>query len=161
MDVHIRRAVEQDYAVYCDLFFEINEQHRLALPDIFQQPAGSIIERDYFLTILGNEQAAIFFACQASDGQVAGFVYALIREAPLYPLLVPRRYGVIDTLAVRPAFQRTGVGQALMQEAEEWAASQGVRVVELNVYEFNQGAQAFYRRLGYVTFSRKMTKKLP
>jgi len=31
-----------------------------------------------------------------------------------------------------------------MQQAEDWAASQGVRDVELSVYEFNQGAQAFY-----------------
>jgi ribosomal protein S18 acetylase RimI-like enzyme len=159
MAIHIRRVVEQDYTIYCDLFDEINELHRLALPGIFQQPAGRIIQRDYFLSVLKDEQAAVFFA--ECEGQVAGFIYVLIREASAYPLLVPRQYGVVDTLTVRPAFQRTGVGRALMRQAEEWIASQGVNTIELTVYEFNRGAQAFYEGLGYATYSRKMSKKLP
>jgi len=158
MAIHIRRAVEKDYEVYCDLFYEINELHRLALPGTFQQPAGKIIDQEYFLSLLKDEQVAIFFA--ESEGRAAGFVFVLIRETPSNPLLVPRRYAVLDTLVVRLAFQRTGVGRALMHEAEDWAASQKVHVVELNVYEFNQGAQAFYERLGYATYSRKMSKKL-
>jgi GNAT superfamily N-acetyltransferase len=47
-----------------------------------------------------------------------------------------------------------------MYKAEEWAVRLGVSEVELNVYEFNQVAQAFYERLGYATCSRKMSKKL-
>jgi GNAT superfamily N-acetyltransferase len=47
-----------------------------------------------------------------------------------------------------------------MNQAEEWVASQGVGVIELNVYEFNLGAQAFYKQLGYTTYSRKMSKNL-
>jgi len=158
MAVHIRRAVAQDYQVYCDLYFEINELHRLALPDIFQQPPGNIIEQEYFLSLLEDGHVAIFVA-EIQD-QVAGFIYALIREAPAYPLLVPRRYAVVDTLVVRPAFQRMGAGRELMNRAEEWATSQGVGEVELNVYEFNQGAQALYNHLGYITYSRKMSKKV-
>lgn len=158
MAIHIRRAVERDYEVYCNLMSEINELHRLALPGIFQQPAGRIVDQDYFLSLLNNDQSAIFIA--EYNGQAAGFVNVVIREAPVYPVLLPRRYGVVDTLVVHPAFQRTGVGRALMDQGEAWAASQGVSEVELNVYEFNLGAQAFYRQLGYTTYSRKMSKKL-
>jgi ribosomal protein S18 acetylase RimI-like enzyme len=32
--------------------------------------------------------------------------------------------------------------------------------IELNVWEFNRGAMAFYRQLGYRTTSRKMSKRL-
>jgi len=158
MTVRIRRAVEKDYEVYCDLFFEINDLHRLALPDIFQQPAGKIIDQEYFLSLLKDDQVAIFFA--ENESQTTGFVFVLIRETPPNPLLLPRRYAVVDTLVVHPAFQRTGVGRALMHKAEEWAVRMGVREIELNVYEFNQGAQAFYERLGYATYSRKMSKNL-
>jgi len=160
MAITIRRVVEQDYQIYCELFGEINEFHRQALPGIFQQPAGSAMEKEYFLSLLKDEQVALFFACQAGSGQAVGFVAVLIRETPPNPVLVPRRYAVVDTLAVRPAFHRKGVGRALMQKAEEWAASRGVDGIELNVYEFNRGAQAFYQRLGYATFNRKMNKKL-
>ena len=158
MAIIIRRVVEQDYEVYCGLFYEINELHRLALPDIFQHPVGRIIEKEYFLNLLEDENVAIFFA--ENEGQTAGFVYVLIRETPSNPLLVPRRYGVLDTLVVHPAYQRMGVGRTLMHQAEEWAASLGVREIELNVYEFNRGAQAFYHRLGYAAFSHKMGKKI-
>jgi ribosomal protein S18 acetylase RimI-like enzyme len=157
MAIHIRQAVEQDYEVYCDLLNEINELHRLALPGIFQQPPGRIVDQDYFLSLLNNDQAAIFFA--EYNGLVAGFINVLIREAPAYPMLMPRRYGVVDTLVVCPAFQRTGVGRALMNQGEAWVAGQGVSELDLNVYEFNLGAQAFYRQLGYTTYSRKMSKK--
>ena len=36
------------------------------------------------------------------------------------------------------------IRRALMQKAEEWAASQGISEVELNVFEFNQGAIHFF-----------------
>jgi diamine N-acetyltransferase len=160
MAIYIRRAVEQDYEIYCDLFNVVNEMHRLALPEIFQRPVGRIMEQDYFLSLLKDEHVAIFLACEANADQAVGLVAILIRESPPHPVLVPRRYAVVDTLAVRPAFHRKGVGRALMLQAEEWAASQGVDVVELNVFEFNQGAQAFYQRMGYATHNRKLNKKL-
>jgi ribosomal protein S18 acetylase RimI-like enzyme len=37
--------------------------------------------------------------------------------------------------------------------------SKGADTIELNVWEFNRGAMAFYRQLGYRTTSRKMSKK--
>ena len=110
MAIHIRRATEQDYEVYCDLFFETNELHRLALPDIFQQPGERIIEQGYFLNLLEDERVAIFFA--ESEGQAAGFVYILIREALLtrcwcraaMPWWIPWRYA-------RPSNERESAGR--------------------------------------------------
>jgi ribosomal protein S18 acetylase RimI-like enzyme len=158
MKITLRQATEQDYTTYCNLLNEINDQHRAALPDIFQRPSGAIFEREYFISLLANADLAIFLA--ETEGRPAGFVHVLVREAPSYPLLVPRRIGIIDTLVVSAALRRGGVGKALMRKAEEWAASRGAAAVELNVYEFNQGAQAFYRRMGYTTLSRKMSKPL-
>jgi len=37
---------------------------------------------------------------------------------------------------------------------------QGVKEVELNVWEFNQDAISFYEKLGYTTVSRKMWRSL-
>jgi len=158
MKITLRQATEQDYTTYCNLLNEINDQHCAVLPGIFQKPSGVIFEREYFISLLANADLAIFLA--ETEGQAAGFVHVLVREAPNYPLLVPRRFGIIDTLVVSTAFRRGGVGKALMRKAEEWAASRGATAVELNVYEFNQVAQAFYRRMGYTTLSRRMSKPL-
>jgi len=48
----------------------------------------------------------------------------------------------------------------LMDIVHEWAIAKGATAIELNVYEFNKSAMAFYRRLGYETVSRKMSRAL-
>ena len=45
-----------------------------------------------------------------------------------------------------------------MATAERWAAERGLHEIELSVWEFNQGAIAFYTELGYVTERRKMRR---
>ncbi len=47
-----------------------------------------------------------------------------------------------------------------MDKMQEWAIARGATSIELNVYEFNVTAISFYERLGYQTFSRKMSKEL-
>jgi ribosomal protein S18 acetylase RimI-like enzyme len=58
--------------------------------------------------------------------------------------------------------QRRGIGERLMQEAICWVTTHWpeIKHIELNVFEFNDGAIAFYRRLGFRTISRKMELKL-
>jgi ribosomal protein S18 acetylase RimI-like enzyme len=46
-----------------------------------------------------------------------------------------------------------------MDKIHHWAISKGADDVELNVYEFNQGAIAFYRQLGYETISQKIVNR--
>jgi ribosomal protein S18 acetylase RimI-like enzyme len=84
----------------------------------------------------------------------------MLRDASPIPVLVPRRFAIVDSLAVRAAFRRRGVGQKLMAAVEEWAADRGVSDIELNVFEFNGAAIAFYERLGYATRSRRMARTL-
>jgi ribosomal protein S18 acetylase RimI-like enzyme len=67
---------------------------------------------------------------------------------------------VVDTLVVKEGFRQQGIGQKLMDKVHQWAISRGANEVELNVYEFNQEAMAFYRQLGYETISQKMSKPL-
>ena len=42
-----------------------------------------------------------------------------------------------------------GIGRALMEAAEAWARSAGVRKIELHVFPHNEAAIALYERLGY------------
>jgi len=60
----------------------------------------------------------------------------------------------IVTIDVRQRWRRRGVGKALMDAAEDWAAAQGIKMVCLETAEDNLGAQAFYARRGYVKRAR-------
>jgi ribosomal protein S18 acetylase RimI-like enzyme len=158
MEISVRKATADDYISMCDLFNEIDALHREALPAIFQKPIGAVREKDYYLGLIADENVALLVA-EAGENLV-GFVHAIIRDAPALPVFVPRRYANVDSIVVKSGFQNHGIGRILMDKMQEWASAQGSTSIELNVYEFNETAISFYERLGYQTFSRKMSKDI-
>lgn len=81
--------------------------------------------------------ATIFVAARAGDA--LGFVWLVARGAF-------NRSAYIQLIGTRPDARGGGVGRALMEFAEAWAAS---REMFLLVSDFNADAQKFYARLGY------------
>lgn len=57
--------------------------------------------------------------------------------------------GWINYLAVKPEFQRQGLGRRLMEEAEARLIAAGCPKVNLQVRSSNTAAAAFYERIGY------------
>jgi len=154
----IRKAKPRDYDALLPIFDEGDAHHRQALPHIFCEPDGPARSRAYLNALIADENTAIFVA--ECDGQIVGEVNVAIRETRDIPILVPRRYAVVDTLIVLQAHRRAGIGRTLMERAQRWALARGAAEVELNVWEFNVGALAFYEALGYRTTRRTMSRVL-
>jgi [ribosomal protein S18]-alanine N-acetyltransferase len=55
----------------------------------------------------------------------------------------------LDLLAVAPAYRRAGIGRELLNWLEKCAVVAGIFAVALEVRAGNEGAQLFYKRLGY------------
>jgi ribosomal protein S18 acetylase RimI-like enzyme len=69
--------------------------------------------------------------------------------------------GWVYYVVVKPAWQRRGIGTALMARAESGLEQLGCGKVNLQVRAGNEGAVAFYRRLGYEVEERvSMGKRL-
>ncbi|GAB4540506.1 MAG: GNAT family N-acetyltransferase [Anaerolineae bacterium] len=158
MEVSIRKATAEDYSPLCELFDETDALHRDNLPHLFQKPNGPVREQDHYWELIADENVGLFVA--EIGEKLVGFVHAVIRDAPAMPIFVPRRYAIVDSIGVKSGFRNRGIGQRLMSVMYEWATTKGATSVELNVYEFNKAAIAFYERLGYETLSRKMSKAL-
>ena len=156
MEISVRKATADDYNSLCELFNEIDALHRDNLPHIFQKPNGTAREKDYYLGLIADETVALFVVGVGEN--LVGFVHAIVRDTPAIPVFVPRRYAIVDSIVVKSGFQNHGIGRILMDKMEEWAIAKGATSIELNVYEFNEPAISFYERLGYQTFSRKMSK---
>jgi len=154
----IRPATLRDYVGLCEVFQEADLMHSSALPDLFRPTRGPVRTREYIAEIIGGESSVVFVAEQ--DEKIVGAVRAEVREAPTIPLVVPRRFGVIDTLVVIRSCRRRGIGTALAAEVQRWAKGKGVSQVELTVYEFNRTGLAFYQKLGFRTASRRLRKSL-
>jgi GNAT superfamily N-acetyltransferase len=91
------------------------------------------------------------FAVAFWGDQVIGFILASFAHR--------RPDVIIEALAVGASFRRRGVGTELVRDVEQWAKDSSARFVELDVYEFNPEAVAFYKGLGYFTTSRTMRKE--
>jgi len=158
MKTNIREASAEDFESISNLFDELDAIHRDNLPHNFMKPDGPVRELDYYLGLISDESVGLFVA--ESDGNIVGFVHAILTEAPDIPILVSRRYAVVDSIVVRSEFQHQGIGRSLMKVIQEWSIEKGATSIELNVYEFNSNAISFYEKCGFKTFSRRMDKKM-
>lgn len=158
MKIVIRKAETEDYSSLIDLFDEIDAVHRDHHPRIFQKPDGPVREIEHYMGLISDENTIVFVA--ELEGKILGFVQAIVRDASDIPILVPRRYAIIDGIVVMSKYKKRGIGGMLMKRIEEWAKEKDVSSIELNVFEFNEEAITFYESLGYKTLSRKLSKDL-
>jgi tRNA threonylcarbamoyladenosine biosynthesis protein TsaE len=76
-----------------------------------------------------------------------GRLVATCRVRPLGAAWVLRR------CAVDPAYQRTGVGRRLVEEAAAWAAEEGALHVHVGVRDALAGSRAFWESLGFTVLA--------
>jgi GNAT superfamily N-acetyltransferase len=138
VEVVIREATADDYAVLRELFDDVDALHRDNLPQIFQKPTGPAWEQEYYRRLITDENVGLFVA--EVNEKVLGFIHAVIRDTPPIPILVPRRYAIVEGIGVRSDFRGGGIGRMLMDRIHEWAIVKGAIAIELNVHEFNRGA---------------------
>ena len=93
---------------------------------------------------------------QAERGARRAFNFVMRRPRPN----VRVTGGYIAGAFVRPDVRRTGVGQALVNAAEEWFRSHGIVTCELHVLHANTSARHFWEESGYEPLAMGMRKKL-
>ncbi|MBN2501665.1 MAG: GNAT family N-acetyltransferase [Anaerolineales bacterium] len=156
--MRIRRALPEDYENLLPLFEEVDANHRAHHPLLFKAPDGPARDRTYYQSVLESEGYNLLVG--ELDGALVGLVVVIVKDAPHIPILVPRRFAVIDNLVVRADLRRSGYGEQLMEAAHDLAREAGATSVELNVFAFNQSALRFYEQLGYGIVTFKMSKRL-
>lgn len=106
--------------------------------------------------ILADPDQAVYVA--ETSGQVAGWVHVAH-----YLTLESGAAVEIRGLVVDENRRGSGLGRALVLQAEAWARDRGVRVVRVRSNVVRAGAHEFYRRLGYslVKTQHAFRKSLP
>lgn len=158
----IRPATPEDYQGLCDVLEEVDALHRETLPHIFHLPQPyPPRSREVIQAWIDNGDTYLLIA--EETGQIVGVNMVKIDSScQENPIMTPRRFASIGPLVVCEGFQQRGIGKELMKQTIDWVIDHHPEVthVELNVYEFNQGAIAFYRQLGFKTLARTMEQKL-
>ncbi len=107
----------------------------------------SIVDDPSFCALVAEHEASVV-------GYLVGYSRSVGQQADF---LRKSRVFWIDDLQVRDDHKQRGVGRALVQAAARHAKESGCQRIELDVYEFNENAIAFYLRLGFVTQKRTMS----
>ena len=90
------------------------------------------------------------------EGSVCGFAVLNHIVRPENPFMYERDFLDIDEFAVDEACRRRGVASAMVAFIRAWAKEKGYKRLELNMWEFNSGALAFYEAAGFSTYRRYM-----
>lgn len=157
MDVTIEPAAASDFDQISRLFVEENRFHAELLPGRFQV-VEPIMTHEWFNAVLSSPARTLFVARNA--GQVMGVLLLQEMANPDDEIFRSRRYLYVDELMVAGAYRGRGIGRRLMEAAEGWARERGIEEIELNVWERNVGAIAFYEHLGYTAVRRRMVRKV-
>ncbi|MEP6689690.1 MAG: GNAT family N-acetyltransferase [Gemmatimonadaceae bacterium] len=108
----------------------------------------------------GTPDSAVFVA-ELDNGGLAGVAHA--ETAVDY--FTGERHGHLAVLAVDEGNEGKGVGRALMTATEMWAATNGYRLLTLNVFAANARARSVYERAGFepdfVRYVKELTPALP
>ncbi|MCF3946351.1 GNAT family N-acetyltransferase [Acidiphilium iwatense] len=94
------------------------------------------------------------------DGRVVGHLFLLFEEDDVFIRDDVRSYGYISSLFIQEAMRGSGVGKALMVEAERIAAARGVHRLMLYVLAENPNAQRFYADAGFAPHGLEMMKPI-
>ena len=152
----VHSGTVEDYTRLGIVFDEAEVFHRHALPHIFREPIEPFPSQSLYNGLILGDDSAVLVAEQGTE--LIGFLAIRTATAPAEPILWPRRFAMVDMLAVRSDRRRQGIGRALMEAAHQWARDRELQAVELTVWEFNQYAIRFYEALGYQAVSRLMER---
>jgi [ribosomal protein S18]-alanine N-acetyltransferase len=101
-------------------------------------PPGIAYSQEELARFIGHRRSRTWVAEDA--GEVVGFLVASGTQTGMMHVI---------TIDVKEEWRRRGVGEALMNAAEDWGREQGLRGASLETAEGNRAAQEFYRKRGY------------
>ncbi len=149
----IRFAREEDLDRVNELRRQVSELHAAGEPTIFK-PGFPDELRDFVHTIFRDPCKKILLA--ERDGVICGFAVLNRITKPETPFKYALNQLDIDEFGVDAAFRRQGVATEMIRYIRDYAAREGVSRLELNMWEFNEGALAFYEAVGFRTYRRYM-----
>lgn len=162
--MNIRKAKKNDAPTLIRLLKQVLELHAKLRPDIFISGTTKYT-REELEQILEDPQTPVFVATEEIDGnpgggEVKGYMFCKLLRQPFSTNMRDFKTLFIDDLCVDETCRGKRVGQALYNFALQFAKEQGCYNVTLNVWEGNDGARAFYEKMGMRVQETRMEKIL-
>lgn len=155
-EVIVRRARREDLRTIRRIWTDLMKLHG-DIHDYYQiSNDGGEVWEEYVERYIRDDGARMFVA--EADERVVAFVLAyIIRRYSFYE--VPR-LGVISDIAVDQKYQRQGIGQRLVKQAQDWFKSSGLDRTTVNMVPDNPKAKGFWEAMGFSVLAEYRMKRL-
>ncbi len=140
----IRKAEKRDIPGIIELLHQVNMVHHVLRPDLFK-PNTTKYDEQELEDLLGDDSKPIFVF---EDGKILGHAFCMITEVRDNKLLKDIKTLYIDDICVDEKARGKHVGKALYEYVHNYAKSIGCNNITLNVWEGNDPALSFYRKMG-------------
>lgn len=151
--MQVRLAVEADKSAINELRRQVKLLHTAGAPDFFAEGFPQELA-DYLNVLFMQENGEVIVA--EREGEIVGFACLSYVERPATVFRNAMKFCGIEEIGVDEHCRRQGVGRALMAFIKDRAAEKGFPRLELNMWEFNEGALRFYESIGFRTYRRYM-----
>ena len=155
--MEIRRAESRDIPGMIALLKQVGEVHHVIRPDIFRSCALKY-DAAALQALLKDEDRPIFVAVE--NGLVLGYCFCVLTDYRGSGVQTDRVEVFIDDLCVDEGCRGQGVATALYRYVTGWAKERGCAFISLNVWCGNDGAMAFYEKMGLTPRHIMMEMKL-
>jgi len=156
--MNIRQATPEDSFLLSSLCIDVQRLHAEHHPCIFKTSQSADFAAAFFDEMLADPATTIYIA--EEDAQALGYIFCNLIERPETPFTYPNRFLHIDQISVRPDAQGRGAGTALMDQVEKLARELGVSKIQLDSWDFNTKAHAFFEGLGFEKFNYRFWRDL-
>ena len=126
-----------------ELLHQVNMVHHEIRPDLFKPNTTKYDEQE--LEVLLNDDSKPIFVYD--DGGVLGYAFCQISEIKDNILLQDIKTLYIDDICVDEEYRGRHVAKSLFEHVLKYAKNKGFDRIELNVWEKNETARAFYEFL--------------
>lgn len=153
----IRFAKENELVRVNELRKQVNDLHVEGKLEVFKAGFNDEL-RDHIYNIWDDPEQEIVVA--DLDGTICGFAVLHHIVKPATPFMYERDFIDVDEFCVDKDYRRQGVASEMITFIRNYAKEKGVNRIELNMWEFNQDALAFYEAVGFKTYRRYMEMKV-
>lgn len=150
-------AETNDAGLLASLNEEVQTLHHNMHPAIFKPFNRDEIAKA-FSSQLSNPACKAYIALK--EETPVGYAVFLIKEPADNPFKFKRRSLYIDQVGVLEDHRRAGVGNMLLNKAEELAKELSIRTIELDHWTANLDAASFFEKSGYLTYKKFLTKNI-
>ena len=157
--ISIRTASAGDVPTLATLNGIVHRAHARHRPDLFVSvPATDALEAQ--LSSQMEDPNITFLIAETTDGRPVGYAMARLVTRHASALTISDQVISLQQIAVDPNAARSGVGSALLDEVRGLGRTAGCRRLVTEVWDFNEGAYAFYQAAGLRPTKRMLDQEL-